>query len=191
MSEVRLTIVTIPPAPLCGRLTGLRSLAAGLTGSRAALLHPPHLTLRTGALVPEKMIGSFVRELRQALGPWRPFTLRAQGLFHTTYPDEAGSLRHLVAWRILPDPPLVDMHVRLLTCTRWQRRPQPPFEPHLTLAYEDLAADAAESLLQAAAAQPALYVPEFSWPCANVTLCRFAADRWEPCEMIQTIEEHA
>lgn len=190
MSEVRLTIVTIPPAALCGRLTGIRSLAAALTGSRAALLHPPHVTLRTGALVPEKSIKGFALELREAIGAWRPFVLRAQGLVHTTYADEEGRQRELVAWRILPDPPLMSMHARLLTCTRWQRRPQPPFEPHLTLAYEDLTVDAAQALLQAAQADPPLYPPELSWSCSNVTLCRFDGNYWEPCEMIQTLEEY-
>lgn len=190
MNEIRLTIVTIPPAPLCGKLTGVRSLASTLTGSRAALLHPPHVTLRTGALVPEKQIKGFTQELRKAVGSWRPFPLRAQGLVRTVYTDEEGCPRQLVAWRILPDAPLLDLHARLLGCTRWQRRPQPPFEPHLTLALEDLSEEAAQRLLAAALAEPGTYPPAFSWPCTNITLCRFAGERWEPCEVLQTIEEY-
>jgi 2'-5' RNA ligase len=189
VNEVRLTIVTIPPSPLCGRLTGIRLEAATLTGSRAALLHPPHVTLRTGALVPERGIKQFAEALRGAIGPWRPFSLHAQGLFHAPYSDEQGFERHMVAWRIPRDAPLMDLHARLCTCTRYQRRPQPVFEPHLTLAYEDLDAAAAESLIAHARENPHAYPAEFSWLCANVTLCRQAKDCWEPVVILPLSEE--
>jgi 2'-5' RNA ligase len=189
VTPVRLTIVTIPPAPVCGRLTGIRSRAAAMSGSRAALLHPPHVTLRTGALVPERQIKDFERELRAAAGPWRPFPLHARGLFRTTYTSGEGAERHMVAWRILPDPPLLDLHGKLLACSRFQRRPQPPFDPHLTLAYEDLTGEAADTLLAYAQDHPDEFPPELSWPCTNVTLCRRAGERWEPCVILHTIEE--
>jgi hypothetical protein len=52
VNGTRLIIITVPPPDVAAALHRARSEAARLTGSVAALAYPPHLTLRTGAVVP-------------------------------------------------------------------------------------------------------------------------------------------
>ena len=58
-SIVRLIIISLPPEPLLGRLTELRREMCALADSREALRYPVHITLRTGALVPEDELPRF------------------------------------------------------------------------------------------------------------------------------------
>ena len=82
MSDVRFIIITVPPPALSVLLESARAAAASLTRTCAALAYPPHVTLRTGALVPEESVESFAAGLRESLGAWRPFTINARGFFH-------------------------------------------------------------------------------------------------------------
>jgi 2'-5' RNA ligase len=180
LSGIRFVILTIPPPPLCARLEAAHAMASALTGSVAALAFPPHVTLRTGAMVPSQNIAEFAAGIRAAMGPWQPFPLRSQSLFAAPYESDDGNIRHMVAWRFALDPPLLELHRRLLSYARFRRRPQPHFEPHLTLAFDDLIEEAARLLLERAKGLPDVFPPTLSWECDNVGLYRLNGDRWEP-----------
>jgi 2'-5' RNA ligase len=180
VSDVRFIIITVPPADVAVRLERARQEASILTASRSALAYPPHVTLRTGAMVPADSIGRFAAGIRTALGPWRPFPVRAGGLMHSVYSDQDGLTRHIVGWHIVADESLLRLHRALLAFRLFQRRAQPPFEPHLTLAFEDLEEAGAELLLQHAARNPDTFPPDLCWTCDRVGLFREIDDSWEP-----------
>jgi 2'-5' RNA ligase len=180
MSDVRFIIITVPPPDVAAALEAPRRAAAERSGSRAALAFPPHVTLRTGAVVPALSISEFAVGVRVALGPWRPFTIRAPGLFHTPYENGGGGLNHMVGWRVEVDEPLLRLHKALLSFDRFQRRAQPRFEPHVTLAFDDLEESDAVTLLAEARSRPDLYPPALSWTCDNVGLYRLCDETWEP-----------
>jgi len=180
VGDVRFIIITVPPPAVANALEGPRRLAAERSGSHAALAYPPHVTLRTGAVVPALNISEFAAGIRAALGPWRPFTITARELFHTPYEDGDGDLRHMVGWRVDANEPLCKLHRDLLSFGRFQLRPQPAFEPHLTLAFDDLEEAQAEELLAYARSRPDLFPPELTWTCDNVGLFRKCDGAWEP-----------
>jgi 2'-5' RNA ligase len=160
-----------------------RREATRLSGSRAALAWPPHVTLRTGAVVPAPRAGEFVEAMGHALGAWRPFQVATAEIVHERYGAEDGTMRNLVGWSVVLDAPLHDLHRRLLSCGLWQRRPQPTFAPHLTLAFDDLDDAGAARLLAAVERRADLFPTWLAWICNNVWLHRREGDRW--------IEHHA
>jgi 2'-5' RNA ligase len=87
--------------------------------------------------------------------------------------------------RIAPDPPLLELHGLLLSYTRFRRRPQPFFEPHLTLAFHDLTEESGHALLDRAKALPEIFPPRLDWECDNVGLYRQIGERWEPYYQFQ------
>jgi 2'-5' RNA ligase len=180
VNDVRFIIITVPPADVAARLEEARREASGLTHSRAALAYPPHVTLRTGAIVPPDSIGKFAAGMRTALGEWSPFPMRAEGLMHSVYEDHDGLSRHIVGWRVPADEPLLRVHRDLLSFRLYQRRAQPPFEPHLTLAFEDLEEQDAGRLLLHAASRPEIFPLELCWTCDRVGLYREMDESWEP-----------
>ncbi len=180
MSDVRFIIITVPPPDVAAALEAPRRAAAERSGSRAALAFPPHVTLRTGAIVPARSISEFAVGVRVALGPWRPFPIAARELFHTLYENGGGGLKHMVGWRVDLDEPLLGLHKALLSFDRFQRRPQPSFEPHVTLAFDDLEESEAAALLADTRSQPNLYPPVLRWTCDNVGLYRQCDEAWEP-----------
>ena len=188
MSDVRFIIITVPPPALSILLETARAAAASLTRTCAALAYPPHITLRTGALVPEESVESFAAGLRESLGVWRPFTINTRGFFRATYSSENGEPLHMVAWRVLADAPLMDLHARLVAYTPHRRRPQPAFEPHLTLAFEDISENDAQLLLRFVEESPDAFPPNLSWPCNNVGLYRKNDFHWEPYIVFRTME---
>jgi 2'-5' RNA ligase len=188
MSSVRFIIITVPPPELSVLLESARKEAATLSHSCAALAYPPHITMRTGAVVPEESAESFADGLRESLGAWRPFTIHARGFFRAAYSSADGKPLHMVAWKVQADPHLVGLHARLASYTPFQRRAQPVFEPHLTLAFEDITEEAAVRLLRAAEKTPQTFPPELSWPCTNVGLYRKNEFHWEPYIVFRTLE---
>jgi len=150
-----------------------------MTGSTAALAYPPHVTLRTGALVPERNVAEFAAGMAQTLGKWRAFPVRTDGLFSTTYQAQDGTPRYIVGWRVVPDACLAGLHRRLLSYERFMRRAQPAFEPHVTLAFEDLAEEQVDPLLRHATDRPRVYPPRLEWPCTSVGLYWLRDGGWE------------
>lgn len=188
MSEVRFIIITVPPPDTSMRLENARAAAASFSRSCAALAYPPHVTLRTGAVVPEQSIAAFAEGLQESLGAWRPFIIRMRGLFQASWQSGDGEELHMVAWRIERDAPLLDLHERLSAFTPFRRRAQPAFEPHLTLAFEDITATGARDLLRHAQGDPGTFPPDLAWPCNNIGLYRREGVRWEPFIVLRTME---
>ena len=180
MNATRFVIITVPPPEVASAIHQARAEAGRLTGSVAALAYPPHLTLRSGVVVPLEDTPSFLEAFGACVGFWEPFSLRADGIVRSSYEAGDGAKRHLVAWHVEPSSALLGFHERLIGFVRYQRRPQPPFVPHLTIAYEDLGEQDAEVLLAHAAAPPEAFPPRLSWPCDNVALYRLIGGVWLP-----------
>jgi 2'-5' RNA ligase len=176
--SLRFVITTVLSGRAGEMVEAARREATRLTGSRAALAWPPHVTLRTGAEVPEPHAGEFVEAMGQALGAWRPFRLATTGIVHERYGAEDGTMRNLVAWSVVLDSPLHDLHRRLLSCGLWQRRPQPTFAPHLTLAFDDLDDAGAARLMAAVEWRAHLFPNRLAWICDNVCLHLREGERW-------------
>ena len=180
MSEAaRFIIITTPPPEVAQRIEAARRLISGIGGSRAALDYPPHVTLRTGALVPAPLVSTFIDAFEAVLGRWDPFPIRADGLWRTAYRDR-GQEKYLVGYRIMKDPPLAALNARLLSYTTWRASNRLHFEPHLTLAFDDLDLDGFVRIEHWLDENPYNLPKGFTWACDNVGLFRREGDTWTP-----------
>jgi 2'-5' RNA ligase len=174
---VRFIIITIPPHDVAVQIDEARRLVCGIGGSEAALAYPPHVTLRTGALVPGPMISSFIEAFGAVVGRWEPFPIKTESLWRTSYRDREKE-KYLVGYRIAKEPALRALNERLLRCSMWRASSRIHFEPHLTLAFDDLDFDGFERIGRWISANPDCLPKEFSWTCDNVGLFRREGDTW-------------
>jgi 2'-5' RNA ligase len=178
-SPVRFIIITTPPQDVSSRIDEARRHVCSVSGSQAALAYPPHVTLRTGALVPSSLVSSFIDAFGTVVGRWEPFSMRTEGLWRTSYRDR-GEEKYLVGYRILKDAALDELNRRLLLCTTWRASSRVSFEPHLTLAFDDLDLAGFVRVQHWLNENPGILPHGFSWTCDNVGLFRREGDAWSP-----------
>ena len=174
---VRFIVITTPPRDVSRQIDEARRHVCSVSGSRAALAFPPHVTLRTGAMVPAALVPTFIDAFGAVVGRWDPFQIRTEGLWRTAYRD-AGKEKHLVGYRVAKDPALAALNERLLTYTTWRASSRLHFEPHLTLAFDDLDLDGFVRVQHWLDDNPGILPSGFCWTCDNVALFRREVDTW-------------
>ena len=179
---VRFIIITTPQREVAARIEEARRTICGIGASRAALAYPPHVTLRTGTLVPALQLADFVREFGEVVGRWKPFRIRTDGLWQATYRDRE-QMKHLVGYRIHEDPELMAMNERLLTFTRWRASNRLRYEPHLTLAFDDLNQEGFARIGRWIQENPRALPDGFEWKFDNVSVYRQEGDLWSPYQV--------
>ena len=112
---VRFIVITTPPPEVGRPIDEARQLVSGISGSRAALAYPPHVTLRTGMLVPSTLVSSFLDAFEVVVAGWEPFPIETDGLWITSYRDrERKSSSSAIACRrtrsLRDEPPAPDIH---------------------------------------------------------------------------------
>ena len=175
--SVRFIIITALPEETAREFETARRSVCGIGGSRAALAYPPHMTLRTGACVPRESVDAFLMEFGEAVGTWDPFLVTTEGLLITSYQDQE-SLKYLVGYKVPKDPPLASLNERLLRCESWRASNRIHFEPHLTLAFDDLTEDGMRRVRLWLDENPNGLPAGFRWLCDNVCLYWRGGDSW-------------
>lgn len=176
-SPVRFIIITTPPHEVASQIDAARRRVCGIGRSHAALAYPPHVTLRTGALVPGPMVSTFIEAFGAAVGRWDPFPMSTDGLSRTSYRD-GESEKYLVGYRVAKEPALLALNERLLRCTTWRASSRIHFEPHLTLAFDDLDLEGFVRIGHWLNENPEGLPPGFTWTCDNVGLFRRDGETW-------------
>ena len=177
--QVRFIVITTAPPEVSCRIDEVRRRVSEIGRSRAALAYPPHVTLRTGALVPSALVPSFLEAFGAVVGTWTPFTLRTDGLWRTSYRDREQE-KFLVGYRVCKDPPLAGLNERLLRCSAWRASNRLHFEPHLTLAFDDLDRDGCSRVGDWIGDNPGALPAGFEWTCDNVGLFCQEEGEWVP-----------
>ena len=177
--HVRFIVITTTPSEISGRIEEARRLVSEIGGSRSALAYPPHVTLRTGALVPSDLVPSFLDAFGAVVGSWAPFPVRTDGLLRTSYRDREQE-KFLVGYRVCKDRPLAQLNERLLRCSTWRASNRLHFEPHLTLAFDDLDRDGYSRINAWIEDNPGALPCGFEWTCDNVGLFYQEGTQWVP-----------
>jgi 2'-5' RNA ligase len=133
--------------------------------------------------VPAADVGEYVEGLRETLRDFKPFEIRTAGLVSSTY-VEAGEEKHFVGYAVEKSEELLALHNRLLAYTPWIKREQPPFEPHLSIAYGDLSAEGRTAIMHLVEKNPGIAPAELSWTCDNVGLYHRVGGEWKPFAVI-------
>lgn len=108
-----------------------------LTGSKEALLYPPHITLRTGALVPEDKIEHYLSSFQNNIIGINPFYIKSNSCIFDTYIFE-GKKNYFIGYSIFPEAELISLHKRLWDFSEYAKPRKKDFNPHISLAYKDL-----------------------------------------------------
>ncbi len=178
MSEaVRFIVITTPPHEVARAIDAARRLVCDVGRSSAALAYPPHVTLRTGARVPAELVADFLDSFGAVVGEWEPFLIRTEGFWRTAY-MEGEIQKYLIGYRVAKDPPLAALNERLLRFATWRVSNRLHFEPHVTLAFDDLDLDGFNFVERWREQNPGALPAGFSWTCDNVGLYRREGDVW-------------
>jgi 2'-5' RNA ligase len=175
---VRFILITVPPLEVAVELEAVREELNRLAGSCAALNYPPHVTLRTGFLVPEEEIPNFLYEFRRCFDGEKAFHIRTDGIYCGLYEQDNGS-QYIVCYRIKKEEGLLRLNKTLLSYRKYRKSDRTLFDPHLTIAYEDLSFEGFERLRHDIENRPELRRRQFSWKCDNAGLYLKNGDRWE------------
>lgn len=165
------------PAAVASPLEALRGELAEASGAREALAYPPHVTLRTGFLVPPDERQSFFREFGEAVPRGGNIAMRATSLIRGSY-ESGGVLRYLIAYEVELDGALRSLHESLLAYRRFMKGEQYEYRPHLTLAFHDLSREGFELCSRMLDERPAAVVVPFTWVCDMFCLHSKEDGRW-------------
>lgn len=145
---------------------------------RRALSYPPHVTLRTGALVPDDEVETWLDAFGRHIAGWEtPVPIRTAGYVYEPYEAE-GVEKHFFGYRVAETPELLAFHEYLCRFTPHIKSPGAGFRPHLSLAYDDVGEVGAARLHELVRRSPQLVAADYAWTCRSVDVYHRLADRW-------------
>jgi 2'-5' RNA ligase len=183
MSTIRVIIITVPPAHVRDEIEPLRKRLCRLAGDGQALAYPPHITLRTGAFVPQGQLRVFADNLGEAIAGLTPFPVRTDGIY-LGQTRHQGEKRHICAATFEPCPSLLELNRLLLTCRDYIKGEQRSFWPHLSLVYGSLSPRGLVSLENTLDHRPDLLRPNWHWVVDHVALYALKSGTWAPLHTI-------
>ncbi len=182
--QTRFIFITTPPEPLLSELEAFRRELSLISGSRGALAYPPHITLRTGAILPHAEIPSFINGLRDHLRDASAAPIETAGHHFTEY-HSGGVKKHILYYAIKLNRELMDLHRHLLEYRPFIKGQQAEYQPHLTLLFDDLSPEAHALLQQDSAITARLKNNECSWICEHLGLYHKTGDSWTLFERLE------
>jgi 2'-5' RNA ligase len=174
----RFIIIAVCPDHIREKIDPLREKIAAITGAREALTYPPHVTLRTGLLVPSGKEQEALEGLRKSICTIKPFTIFSGTLIFTSYSDDKGAIRHLAAYEIEKNQGLVKLNKYLLRYRPYRKSDKTNFHPHLTLAFHDLSRAGLGKVETLYRNEPKLF-PDLSWNYDGVSLYEKQDNTWQ------------
>lgn len=174
---IRFIIITTPPEQISRELTGLIEKLADIGKTKAARQYPPHITLRTGVLVPEPELNFFFKDFKKVTDELSAFHIETKGIDIITYNDN-GAVRYLVYYRIKENPELRHTNKRLLTYSLYKKSNKTGFHPHLSLAYKDIDESGLNRIKSYLKYNN--HRRDYSWLCDNIGFYYENSGKWQP-----------
>jgi 2'-5' RNA ligase len=175
--RTRFIIVSVLPDHAAEAVREIREPCCRLTGSREALAYPPHITLRTGVLVPPAEREKFIGEFEALTRGVQPFALRTNGILVGRLGGEYGDAP-IACYKIAPNEYLVALNRRLNRYTPYRKSNRTAFHPHVSLAYGDLTENGLREIGKFLEGNPALRDREVTWICDHVSLYVKKDEQW-------------
>jgi 2'-5' RNA ligase len=183
VTDVRCIIITVPPADVADAIDRIRREVSRIGDTYEALTYPPHVTLRTGAVVPARDVDRFLARMDTAVAGIEPFTIETDRFEIDEY-TARGRPRYFVGYAIKPHRSLIHLHEQLWTVPEWRKRERSEFRPHLTIAFDDLDENGARRVERAIARSELAVPANLSWRCTNVSFYTRDDDVWKPYHVI-------
>jgi 2'-5' RNA ligase len=179
MKTARFIIITVLPHRIRNAIERFRTTLAGVSGSRSALAYPPHVTLRTGTLVPETKIPQFIDEFGWTVCNAPSCSMESEPIEKGTY-NQNGNLKYFIYYPIKKTSQVLAFHRALYAYEPFRKGEQRDYFPHLTLAFDDLTPDGRDRILDFIRERPETVPPLFRFRIDNVSLYAERGDRWQP-----------
>lgn len=179
MADLRFIIIAVPPPGTAAEIQALREPLCRKYGALWALSYPPHVTLRTGAVVPEEKAGEFCDRFAATLAGVGAFAMRAGPARHGRMSYE-GEEHFFLYLPVMLDQPLAELNRRLLSYTAYRKSVCTEFKPHLTLLWGDLPKAEESTLAAKADAGTPPFGTAWAWRCATVSLYCKKDGSWVP-----------
>ncbi len=183
-SAIRLVIVSILPEPVCAEIHKIQSELSEICRSVEALSYPPHITIRTGVIVPADKMPGFICEFGEIIGIRSPVNVKTGGLVKTEY-MESGLKKYIVLYSVEKTERLVRLNRDCLTYEKYRKSGKKVFQPHISLAYEDLSLQGYEKVCRHIEAHESDYERTFEFNLNNVSLLYFSNGFWETTHSYQ------
>ncbi|MDC7218774.1 MAG: 2'-5' RNA ligase family protein [Spirochaetales bacterium] len=179
MATKRLIIISLPPPELFLEIKKVQEKISFKTGAREAVLYPPHITLRTGALIPEGEIGRYIRGLEAHLANREPFQVKVKALEFFEYLHKDAPA-FFTGFTLEKEGCLAAFHDYLWDYDLYAKSVRKNYEPHLSLAYKDLLKEDFLNLRDNLKSElPEILNPPFFWVLDNLWLYHFTGEKWE------------
>jgi len=186
---IRFVVITVPGGGVLERLNEAMGRVRDAGNTYLATGYPPHITLRTGALVPVDRVAGFLADFASHLGSWQPFPIKTDGIvFHEDIANSGENF--FIYYRIVPSEALLALHRHLLGFSPYIKRKQTAFHPHLSLAYEDLSRSGFEAIRKLVDFEKQLFPDRYEWQCDNVSLYHQVNGRWVPFKVFSLGSPH-
>lgn len=177
-NTVRFIIITVPPPDVADRIDAFRLALSEVGATLEARTYPPHVTMRTGAIVPVDEVASFAAAFVSHVGHQPRFQIETAALEQSCY-EANGTTRYFIGYRIVESSELLAFNRHLLDFTRYRKSSATHFHPHLTIAFHDLTADRADRVAGWISNNRNLVPDRFAWTCDNVGLYHKSDGIWQ------------
>lgn len=177
--HIRFVIITVPRGIAFRKLSSIIQLIKDVGDTYTAATYPPHVTLRTGAIVPAAEVDAFIDRFEEHIGAWQSFSIETAGISTEEFVTEERP-SFFVYYRIKPNPDLEKLNRHLLQFEPYIKSQKKDFHPHLSLAYNDLSRSGHERIRQLLKTKGHLFPESISWTCDTVSLYYFKEGKWLP-----------
>ncbi len=178
---MRLVIVAIPGGGAFEELSRMITILHDLTGSRTAASYPPHITLRTGAIVPSGELERFTDEFGKHIEGESSFIVKTEGLRSFSYWEEENQ-KHIILYPVRKSPELAGLNARLLGYDKYKKSNKSSYQPHISLLYGDIDGERFDAARRYIGERPELFGREFRFRLDNISLLRQGEGfKWSIC----------
>lgn len=185
---IRLIIITVPPAEIVATIESLRTPICQKFQAPWALNYPPHITLRTGVLVPKVEIPECLEKFQSLLTHQTAFPISTEKVHFDTMEYE-NVKKSFLYYPVVKDHKLASLNQHLLSYRKYRKSEKTSFQPHVTLLWAHLSVEATQHI-QSWIDQDLRYQSGFKWECDNVSLYIQDKQRWIPYHIFP-LSKHA
>lgn len=175
--RTRLVIISALPDNAAQAVRAIQERCCGVAGSREALAYPPHITLRTGVLVPPEEMDKFIGGFTDLVRDVAAFELRTSGILTGRLGGEYGQAP-IVCYQIASSEALASLNAQLNSYQPYRKSNRMAFHPHLSIAYGDLTEEGLIAIKRFLQEHPVLRQREIKWICDNVSLYVKEGGQW-------------
>ncbi|MBN1850661.1 MAG: 2'-5' RNA ligase family protein [Deltaproteobacteria bacterium] len=178
MNMTRLIIITVPPKEIADRVQQLRTPICEKYQAPWALTYPPHITLRTGVIVPQDNMENYLSDFTNLIKDQKPFRIRTDKI-KSTIMRNGDDWKFFIYLPVIQDHALIHLNRHLLSYCRYRKSNQISFYPHMTLLWDSLTVKEQEEV-KATMNRDRRFTECYEWMCDNVSLYIRKEDHWVP-----------